>query len=516
MENLLLLVLVGWSVAFVAFATYRCAAVWRVLRTRDPFAAPGAGPLTRRPQITIQIPIYNEGWVVRDSLAAVAALSYPAHLLEVHILDDSTDFTRDVIEDCSVFFARRGIAVRILRRSVRTGYKAGALQAAAPLAHGEFVLLLDADFAPPADFIDRLLPPLLADPGLALTQARWTFTNDYASRFTMAQSGIINAHFVLDQIARQQADCWINFNGSGGLWRRSAIESCGGWSADTLTEDVDLSYRVQLAGWRLAYLRDVQVAGELAPYFSIYQAQFLRWTQGMTQCAVKFTGPVLRSRASLGRRFEALNHFWNSAVFPAWIAALCGLALSLLLADPGGAWVRSLHQLAGLAFGSLLISNAAYYGMAIKALNRDWRRRLLQLPRLFLMGSALAASSTIAIVRGLRGGPVEFNRTNKYGGAGVCPYVLPQAAWSVRVLEIGLLFIAGLGLGAAFQTGVYGATPYFAWTGAAMIYAMASRFTEQRRERRREILSAPGRRTEPPESAPDLAEPAASLARRIA
>lgn len=515
MENSLLLVLVGWSLAFVAFAAYRCVAVWRVLRTQDPYAGVCTEPLTRRPLVTVQIPIFNEGWVVRDSLAAVAALNYPAHLLEVQILDDSTDFTRDVIDECAIFFARRGIPVRILRRAVRTGYKAGALEAAAPYARGEFMLLLDADFAPPADFIERLLPPLLADPGLALTQARWIFTNDYASRFTMAQSGIINAHFVLDQIARQQAGCWINFNGSGGLWRRSAIESCGGWSAETLTEDVDLSYRVQLAGWRLAYLRDVQVAGELAPYFSIYQAQFLRWTQGMTQCAVKFTGAVLRSRASVGRRFEALNHFWNSAVFPAWIAALCGLALSFLFLESDGVWVRGLHQLAGVAFGSLAVSNALYYGAAIKALNRDWRRRLLQLPRLFLMGSALAASSAIAVVRGLLGGPVEWNRTNKYGGAGVCPYGLPPAAPSVRMLEFGVLAVALLGLVAAARTGVYGATPYFAWTAAAMIYAIASRGIELRRERRRAERGVSDR-SDRLEAALELAEPARELTRRIA
>lgn len=515
MENSLLLILVGWSLAFFAFAAYRCVAVWRVARTQDPYAGVCAKPLTRRPVITVQIPIYNEGWVVRDSLAAVAALNYPAHLLEVQILDDSTDFTRDVIDECAVFFVRRGIPVRTLRRAVRTGYKAGALQAAAPFARGEFLLLLDADFAPPADFIERLLPPLLADPGLALTQARWIYTNDYASRFTMAQSGIINAHFVLDQIARQQAGCWINFNGSGGLWRRNAIESCGGWSAETLTEDVDLSYRVQLAGWRLAYLRDVQVAGELAPYFSIYQAQFLRWTQGMTQCAVKFTGAVLRSRTSFGRRFEALNHFWNSALFPAWIAALVGLALSFLFVDADGVWVRGLHQLAGVAFGSLVVANALYYGAAIKALNRDWRRRLLQLPRLFLMGSALLASSAIAVVRGLLGGPVEFNRTNKYGGAGVCPYGLPPAARSVRALEIGVFLVAVFGILAAVWTGIYGATPYFAWTAAAMVYASGSRWIERNRERRRAGRLVPDR-SERRDPAQELAEPARELARRIA
>jgi hypothetical protein len=177
--------------------------------------------------------------------------------------------------------------------------------------------------------------------------------------------------------------------------------------------------------------------------------------------------------------------------------------------------VRGLHQLAGLAFGSLVFSNVLYYGAAIKALNRDWRRRLWQLPRLLLMGSSLVASSAVAVMRGLLGGPIEWTRTNKYGGAGVCPYGLPPVPPSVRLLEFAVLLAALLGIAGAVRTGIYGAIPYFAWTAAAMMYAVASRWIEFRRERRRWKRAAPERRADD-SAAPELAEPARAFARRIA
>src|SRR5262245_34069813 len=235
------------------------------------------------PRVTIQLPIFNEMYVADRLIDAVCEMDYPRDRLEIQVLDDSTDETTGIAELAVRRHAARGFNISYLHRVDRTGYKAGALEAGLKEASGEFVAIFDSDFIPPADFLTRTLPHFSTDPKIGMVQARWGHINQDYSLLTKIQSILLDAHFVLEHGGRNRAGCFFNFNGTAGIWRRAAIESAGGWQHDTLTEDLDLSYRAQLAGWRFVFLPDVVSPAEVPVEMNSFKSQQHRWAKGSIQ-----------------------------------------------------------------------------------------------------------------------------------------------------------------------------------------------------------------------------------------
>lgn len=397
-------------------------AVWR-LRSR-PALAPAAGLPGGAPFVTVQIPLFNERDVADRVIAACAALSWPHDRLELQVLDDSTDDTGAVV-DASVAEARaRGVSVSVLRREARVGFKAGALAAGLAAARGELVAIFDADFVPAPDFLRRIVPRF-ADPGLGMVQARWSHQNAAESMLTQAQATLLDGHFRIDHAARAGLGCWFNFNGTAGVWRRACIEAAGGWQGDTLTEDLDLSYRAQIAGWRFAYAPEVSVPAEVPSTMAAFRAQQRRWAMGSIQTLRKLGGAVLRSPVPGSVRVEALAHL---AANLAWLPAL-GLTVLLpwavlLRTSPAVGW------LAGLSLGLCTLPNLVFYAVA----SGGWRG----VPGATVLALGLAPAQARATLDGLRGAREPFARTPKRGASARSSYLEGAAGFSWLELALAL------------------------------------------------------------------------------
>lgn len=369
---------------------------------------PTAAPLSEWPKVTVQLPVYNEPEVVERLLRAVAALEYPRPI-EVQILDDSTDETSALIARLVDELARPEVALRHIRRAARHGYKAGALAEGLAFAGGDAIAIFDADFVPAPDFLARTVPHLLG-PGVCVVQARWTHLNRHESRLTRAQALAIDGHFGVEQAARSSDGFLAAFNGSAGVWRREAIVAAGGWSSDTLTEDLDLSVRAQLAGWRVIYLDDVTVPAELPRTFGALKSQQRRWAQGSTETALKHARALVRAPRSLGARLEALVHLTHYFTQPLILAsALLALPIDLLAAGGDRPGLKTLALPLLLASGGPTM----LYLQAQRRLGGPVAQRLRDLPWLLLLGTGLAISNTVAVARGLAGSGGAFERTPK-------------------------------------------------------------------------------------------------------
>jgi cellulose synthase/poly-beta-1,6-N-acetylglucosamine synthase-like glycosyltransferase len=400
----------------VPFGLHRLRLLWLRFATGDPPAPRGwKGPL---PPVTIQLPIYNEANVAERLIAAACSQEYPPELLEVQVLDDSDDTTVEIAARATAVWRERGIAARHVRRGTREGFKAGALAHGARLASGEFLLVLDADFVPPPGLIRSLLESFDA-PNVGAVQAAWGHLNAGESWLTRAQALFLDAHFAIEHAARHRNGLFFNFNGSAGMWRRVCIEASGGWKSDTLTEDVDLSYRAQLGGWRLVYRDDVRVPAELPRKLEDVELQQERWAQGGIQSALKLLPRVWRSPLRPAVKWEASAHLLGHAVHPlTLILGICLCALGYLgLAHEGiPAWVHS----AALGFATLPF--LLFYGAAA----RVRRYRAGSIPRrLFealILGLALGIPLTGAVLRGALRVRTPFRRTPKRGGVSIRAY----------------------------------------------------------------------------------------------
>ncbi len=416
------------------------------------------------PSVTVQLPIYNEYHTIERLLAAVAALDYPSDRLEVQILDDSDDVTAELAARLAAQYRARGLNVVHLHRNGREGFKAGALAAGLAQAHGEFIAIFDADFVPPPDFLRRTLP-VFADPRVGCVEARWGHLNPDYSPLTQAQAVLLDAHFVVEQPARQASGAFISFNGSGGIWRRRCLDEVG-WSADTITEDLDITYRAQLAGWRVVFLPDVVVPGELPVQMDALKRQQFRWAKGAIQTLRKLIGPLLRSRQPLWVKVQGLLHLSVYFVQP---VTLLLLLLAPVIGWPGGAGSRALSWAWLATLGPFILIVSSQIGQQPRPL-----RRLLALPVLLLLGAGLSLVNTLAVIEALLGRPNHFERTPKFN---VCTpgdewrqssYALRHSplAW----VELGLSVFAGLNALAILAAGNWALVPWmliytggFAW-----------------------------------------------------
>jgi cellulose synthase/poly-beta-1,6-N-acetylglucosamine synthase-like glycosyltransferase len=413
------LLLVPYALVLLVLCSYgahRAHLAWQVSRYSKKLARLESTPAlpAELPTITIQLPLYNEATVARRLILATGAMDYPKDALEIQVLDDSTDETQAIARAAVEELQEQGIDASYVRRPSRHGYKAGALDYGLKFARGELVAMFDADFVPQASFLKDVVGHF-SNPEVGMVQTRWDHTNREHSLLTSVQALMLDGHHLVENRARYASGCFFNFSGTGGIWRTDAIRESGGWQHDTLTEDLDLSYRAQLAGWRFVYRADVLTPSELPEDMSSFRAQQFRWAKGTVQTARKLLRTVLATEMSLGKRVEAAFHMLPHMAYPATVLLTLMLlpALIFMPATSYRAIVMVDLPLCMGATGSL----AAFYGMAERARGRSMWSAVAKLPALIALGAGLAPHLTGAVLDGMKSMSGEFVRTPKRGEA---------------------------------------------------------------------------------------------------
>ncbi len=428
-------------VVFALYGLHRLHLI-RLFKRRDRYAPPPAPP-REWPRVTLQLPIFNERYVVERLLEAAAAVDYPRARLEIQVLDDSTDATTEIVARKVAEIRARGIDVVHVRRAGREGFKAGALQYGLERARGEFLAIFDADFIPPSSIL-RDLVPYLSDPRVGMVQARWTHLNQDYSMLARAQAISLDGHFVIEHAARMAGERFFNFNGTAGVLRRACILDAGGWHSDTLTEDLDLSYRAQLRGWRFAFAPHITCPAELPVEMNAFKAQQHRWVKGSIQVARKLLPAIWRAPVPLGVKIEASIHLtYNIAyvflfvlaviLYPVVVARYESKSLVFTVAD-------------AVLFFAATSSVIYYFAYAQRESRNDWKRQLRYLPFVMSLGIGLAVNNTRAVVEALAGHRSAFIRTPKFqiecradGWRGK-RYRVPVSPWALLEIGIGLYF----------------------------------------------------------------------------
>ena len=373
---------------------------------------PDLPPLDPLPFVTIQLPIFNEMYVADRLIDAVCALDYPRDRLEIQVLDDSTDETCEIAELAVRRHAAQGFDITYLHRVNRVGFKAGALEEGLHKARGEFIAIFDADFVPPANFLTRTLPHF-ADRTVGMVQARWGHINRNYSLLTRIQAILLDGHFVVEHGARNRSACFFNFNGTAGVWRRRAIQAAGGWQHDTLTEDLDLSYRAQLAGWRFVFLSDLVAPAEVPVEMNAFKSQQHRWAKGSIQTCRKLLPSILSADLPFAVKVEAFFHL--TANFNYVLMVLLSLLMfPAMYVRYNMGWYEML--LIDIPFFiAATMSFANFYLVSQRETYPDWISRLKYFPFLMSIGIGLSVNNTRAVVEGFFGRSGEFTRTPKYG-----------------------------------------------------------------------------------------------------
>ena len=399
-------VLIGLS----AYGVHRYFIIYLFLKNRKRAAVPAAR-FEQLPKVTMQLPIFNEVYVVERLLKSVSELDYPRDRLQIQVLDDSTDDTREITTSCAEELRQRGFNVERIHRVDRVGFKAGALATGLASSQGEFVCILDADFVPPPDLLRRTVH-FFTDPKVGMIQTRWGHLNRCYSLLTRVQAMFLDGHLLLEQTARSRSGRFFNFNGTAGLWRRTCIEEAGGWQHDTLTEDLDLSYRAQLAGWKFIFLPDVVTPAELPVDMNGFKSQQHRWTKGSIQTCKKLLPTIWRSKLPFPIKLEATGHLMSNFAY-LLLACLCVL-LHPSTGGPSG-WLRT-FLIDVPIFLTASLSVAVFYICAQRELNpRTWMKEMLLLPCLLALGVGLSLNNARAVLEAMFNHKSDFARTPKYG-----------------------------------------------------------------------------------------------------
>jgi cellulose synthase/poly-beta-1,6-N-acetylglucosamine synthase-like glycosyltransferase len=364
------------------------------------------------PQVTIQLPIFNEQFVIDRLIEAVCAMEYPREKLEIQVLDDSTDETTAVASSIVDRYAALGAPIVCIHRSNRHGFKAGALDAGLKVAKGEFVAIFDADFVPPPEWLMKVIHHF-AEPEVGMVQTRWTHLNREYSMLTQIEAILLDGHFVLEHGARVRSGEYFNFNGTAGMWRRQAISGGGGWQHDTLTEDTDLSYRSQLAGWRFKYLPEVECPSELPIEMTAFKTQQARWAKGLIQTSIKILPQVFRSNASRRNKIESVYHLTANLSYPLMVIMTAFIMPAMICRFYQG-WFQMLLIDVPL-FTASTFSIAVFYVMSERELYpKTWKKTIVYLPLLMAVGIGLTVTNTKAVMEALFGIKSAFVRTPKY------------------------------------------------------------------------------------------------------
>jgi cellulose synthase/poly-beta-1,6-N-acetylglucosamine synthase-like glycosyltransferase len=416
------------------FLRHHNAAIERLKSVEKQFKHLATSPVA--PGVTTQIAIFNELNVAERIIRAACAMDYPQGLHEIQVLDDSTDETQGLVDRVVAELKAKGHDISVLRRARRVGFKAGALANGFFRSKGDLLAVFDADFIPPSDFLLRTVPFFIADSKLGLVQARWGHLNYDHSLLTRAQSIGIDGHFMVEQSARNFSGLFMNFNGTAGIWRKEAISVSGGWQWDTLTEDMDLSYRVQLSGWHTQYLPDLVVPAEIPENVNAFKSQQFRWAKGSIQTAIKLLPRIFKSSASSFQKVEAFFHMTHYLVHPLMLL-LALLALPVLqLAKVNLSGVIFGIVALGLIF-SMMAPNLLYM-ISQKAAYPDWKQRLLRLPMLTIVGVGIALSNTRAVLEAMLLIKSDFVRTPKKGDKVLKHYAVKLSWLAAIEIILGL------------------------------------------------------------------------------
>jgi len=448
---LVILALYGW---------HRYYLVYLYMKNKDHQPVP-QGSFETLPAVTVQLPIYNEMYVADRLIDAVCQLDYPRDLLEIQVLDDSTDETTIIAERAVRRHAQAGVNITFLHRTDRRGFKAGALEAGLKVASGDYIAIFDADFLPPPDFLRRTIH-FFTDSQVAMVQARWGHINEDYSLLTKIQAILLDGHFVLEHGGRNRAGLFFNFNGTAGIWRRTAIDDAGGWQHDTLTEDLDLSYRAQLRGWRFVFLHDLVSPAEVPVEMNAFKSQQHRWAKGSIQTCRKVLPAVLRSNLPLGVKAEAFFHLTANFNYLLMCVLSVLMAPSMVIRYNMG-WYEMLLIDVPLFFAATA-SVANFYMVCQRELHKDWFTRLKYLPFLMSIGIGLTVNNTKAVLEALFRKETEFARTPKYRIEAQADewigkkYRQSVVAQPMIELALGLYFTATVFY--ALANGIYGTVPF--------------------------------------------------------
>jgi cellulose synthase/poly-beta-1,6-N-acetylglucosamine synthase-like glycosyltransferase len=458
---LIILAVYGW---------HRYYLVYLYLSHRDKEPKP-AGTLDPLPVVTIQLPLYNEMYVADRLIESVCRIEYPRDRLEIQVLDDSTDETRGIAEAAVRRFAGQGLDIKYCHRRERTGYKAGALEAGLKVARGEFIAIFDADFTPASDFLMRLVP-YFSDPKVGMVQARWGHINQDYSLLTRIQSILLDGHFVLEHGGRNRAGRFFNFNGTAGIWRRHAIDDAGGWQHDTLTEDLDLSYRAQIRGWRFVFVSDVIAPAEVPVEMNAFKSQQHRWAKGSVQTCRKLLPRLLAADLPMAVKAEGFFHLTANFNYPL-MCVLSVLMFPSMVIRYNMGWYEMLLIDVPLFFAATF-SVCNFYMVCQREIHRDWRARIKYLPFLMSIGIGLSVNNTRAVVEALLDKQTEFTRTPKYRIEGAADdWVGKKYRQSVAVqplleLALGLYFTMTVFYALANQ--IYGTLPFLVLFQIGFLY----------------------------------------------
>src|SRR5438270_11382981 len=373
------------------------------------------GRFERLPPVTIQLPVFNEMYVVERLIDAVARIEYPRDRLQIQVLDDSTDETQGIARARVERLRRQGIDITYLHRDHRTGYKAGALQEGLRIARGELVAVFDADFVPGPDFLLRSVH-YFTDPGVGMVQVRWEHLNRDYSHLTQAQAIFLDGHFVIEHTARNSSGRFFNFNGTAGVWRRATIEDAGGWQHDTLTEDLDLSYRAQLAGWRFVYLPEVVSPAEVPVEMNAFKSQQHRWAKGSIQTARKLLPRILKSDLSREVKVEAFFHLTANFTYPLMILLTVLMPVSMVIRFKHG-WYEVL-MLDLPFFWTATMSVVMFYIASQREIGMPVWQRVKYLPFIMALGIGMCVNQSKAVIEAMVGYETGFTRTPKLGVEG--------------------------------------------------------------------------------------------------
>lgn len=473
MTSLETAVLVSYFFVLSILAIYgwhRYYLVYLYMRHKDAQPEP-IGPLDSLPPVTIQLPIYNEMYVVERVIEAACRMEYPRELLEIQVLDDSTDETSEIAELAVRRHAAQGLNIKYFHRQNREGYKAGALEAGLQVSQGTFIAIFDADFLPPSDFLQRVMPHF-QDPQVGMVQARWGHINQDYSLLTKIQAIMLDGHFVLEHGARNRAGRFFNFNGTAGVWRREAIYAAGGWQHDTLTEDLDLSYRAQLMGWKFLFLPTVIAPAEVPVEMNAFKSQQHRWAKGSIQTCRKLLPQILRAPLPWKVKGEAFFHL--TANFNYLLMSVLSILMfpSMVIRYNMG-WYEMLLIDVPLFFAATL-SVANFYVVCQREVHKDWVSRLKYLPFLMSIGIGLCVNNTRAVIEALMGKPTEFTRTPKYcierANDDWVGKKYHQTVAIQPVIEIALGFYFTATVFYALANGIYGTLPFLVLFQVGFLY----------------------------------------------
>jgi len=410
LEEIILFTYIGSLMILFTFGSHGFIMIYYYLKhrhQRDDFSA----KLESFPVVTLQLPIYNEMYVIERLIKTVCEIDYPIDKLEIQVLDDSTDETVEIVANIVKEYQLRGFDIHHIHRTDRSGYKAGALKEGLKVAKGEFVGIFDADFIPRKNFLQIVLP-FFKDPKIGMVQTRWEHLNRAYSLVTQIQALALDGHFVLEQQVRNKAGYFINFNGTSGVWRKECIFDAGNWEADTLTEDLDLSYRAQLKGWKFRYLTDFTTPSEVPSEINSLKSQQFRWTKGAIETARKMLFRVWAAKLPLKTKIMCTFHLTNNIVFP-FILVACLLNMPIVLIKNTGLY--DTYFIFMSVFVLAFIASFLFYLYSQKDVYEDWRSRILLFP-VFMAGSmGFAINNTKAVFEALINKKSEFVRTPKYG-----------------------------------------------------------------------------------------------------